>query len=184
MNREFLEALGLEKEAIDKIMGEHGKSVQAVKTKADDAQATVDGLQAQLSQRDKDIDELKSKSGSSEEVQKQLEALQGKYTEETEDLQKQIAKTKLDSAIDLALAKNKARNGKAVRALLETDKLELSDEGVKGLEEQLATVKTDNPYLFEEEEENTNPNFSRNGNPGKKTKDTGAFGAIAEKYKK
>ena len=31
MNREFLESLGLEKEAIDKVMAEHGKAVQAVK---------------------------------------------------------------------------------------------------------------------------------------------------------
>lgn len=31
MNREFLEKLGLEKEAIDQIMKEHGKAVQSVK---------------------------------------------------------------------------------------------------------------------------------------------------------
>ena len=31
MNREFLESLGLEKEAIVKVMAEHGKAVQAVK---------------------------------------------------------------------------------------------------------------------------------------------------------
>jgi len=33
MNREFLEKLGLEKEAIDKVMAEHGKAIQDVKPK-------------------------------------------------------------------------------------------------------------------------------------------------------
>lgn len=33
MNREFLEKLGLEKEVIDKVMAEHGKTIQEVKPK-------------------------------------------------------------------------------------------------------------------------------------------------------
>ena len=33
MNREFLEKLGLEKEVIDKVMAEHGKTIQEIKPK-------------------------------------------------------------------------------------------------------------------------------------------------------
>lgn len=40
MNREFLEKLGLEKEVIDKVMAEHGKTIQSVKpTDYDDIKA-------------------------------------------------------------------------------------------------------------------------------------------------
>lgn len=183
MNREYLESLGLEKETIDKVMTEHGKSVQAFKTKVEETQATIDGLQAQLTQRDADITELKKNTGSNEELKNQLDQLQGKYKEDTEAMQQEIKKTKLNSAIDMAITKNKARNTKAVKALLDAETLELTDEGVKGLDDQLKKVKEDNPFLFDEGEGTKGPTFSKNGNPQGSGKEGNAFQAIADKYK-
>lgn len=56
MNREFLEKLGLEKEVIDSIMKEHGKTIQSIKPEDyDDIKAenktlndTVEGLQKSM----------------------------------------------------------------------------------------------------------------------------------------
>ena len=83
MNREFLEGLGLEKEAIDKVMAEHGKTVNATNVKLVEVESTAKALQEQLNQRDADINDLKQKTGSSEEMQKELLDLQTKYKSET-----------------------------------------------------------------------------------------------------
>ncbi|MVN68859.1 scaffolding protein, partial [Listeria monocytogenes] len=63
MERDFLKELGLEKETIDSIMAEHGKSIQNEKDKVTSAEAERDGLKSQLAQRDDDIEALKTDSG-------------------------------------------------------------------------------------------------------------------------
>lgn len=76
MNRKFLEELGLEKEAIDKIMAEHGKTIQEVKPKdydeiksakeklekqVNDLNGTLTATNEKYANYDKNIDELNGK---------------------------------------------------------------------------------------------------------------------------
>ena len=73
------------------------------------------------------------------------------------------------SAISQALASAKARNAKAVRALLDESKLVLNEDGtLSGLKEQLEAVQKDNGYLFEESDhgEGGKPFFGGNGSKG------------------
>lgn len=124
------------------------------------------------------VEELKSANDTLESLKKDnkdVEALQIKITEHeatVEGLQKELADSRKQAAIDLALTKNKARNTKAVKALLDAKTLELTDEGVKGLDDQLKKVKEDNPFLFDEGEGTKGPTFSKNGNPNGTTKVT------------
>lgn len=166
MNREFLEQAGLEKDQIDAVMAEHGKAIQAEHDKSKEAVAKVTGLEEQLAQRDTDLEELKKNKGSSDDLNTQLQSLQEKYEQDTTDLQSKLSQERLDSAIEMALVKSKAKNNVAVKALLKSDTLELTDEGVTGLEEQLEAVKKENPYLFDSVEQAPDkPTFSRQGNP-------------------
>lgn len=48
MKREFLEGLGLEKDAIDKIMAENGKDIEAGKAKLEEEQRLASGGGARL----------------------------------------------------------------------------------------------------------------------------------------
>lgn len=48
-----------------------------------------------------------------------------------------------------ALKDSKAKNPKAVKALLDLTKLTFNDDSIEGLEEQLATIKQDNDYMFD-----------------------------------
>ena len=53
MKRQFLEELGIEKENVDKIMAEHGKSIKAdneVLTELEEAKTTAETLQHQVHQ--------------------------------------------------------------------------------------------------------------------------------------
>ncbi|AWN07896.1 TPA: phage scaffolding protein [Listeria monocytogenes] len=164
MQREYLKGLGLEDEVINKVMAENGKDITAAKQQLSEVEAERDGLKSQLTQRDKDIDDLKKDSGTSEELKKQIEDLQKKNTDLESNYQSEIAETKKNSAIELALASAKAKNPKAVRALLDNDKLELTDEGLKGLDEQLGALQESDAYLFAQESENVAPKWGINGN--------------------
>lgn len=169
MKREFLEGLkieGLNKETIDKIMAEHGKSVQALNSEKATLKAENEELTRQLGDRDKDIESLKV-SADNDEIKQKYEELQNKYNEDKNNYEKQLAKTKLDSAIDLALINKKAKNNIAVKALLKFDDLKITDDGVVGLEEQLTKVITDNPFLFDSEQTGQKPSFSKEGNPNR-----------------
>ncbi|MGC9338746.1 phage scaffolding protein [Listeria ivanovii] len=165
MQREYLKGLGLEDEVINKVMAENGKDVTAAKQQLSEVEAERDGLKSQLTQRDKDIDDLKKNSGTSEELKKQIEDLQQKNKDLESGYQSEIAETKKNSAIELALASAKARNPKAVKALLDNDKLELTEEGLKGLDEQLKSLQESDSYLFgSESEQSTAPKWGYEGN--------------------
>ncbi|EAG2644300.1 scaffolding protein [Listeria monocytogenes] len=179
MERDFLKELGLEKETIDSIMVEHGKSIQNEKDKVTSAEAERDGLKSQLAQRDDDIEALKTDSGTSKSLKTQLETLQDNYETLKKDSEAKLVETRKGAALDLALANAKARNPKAVKALLDNDKLELTDEGLKGLDEQLGALQESDAYLFAQESEKV-PKFGFSGNP---KAPTGFDGSLKENLK-
>ena len=57
---------------------------------------------------------------------------------------------KIDAAVDKSLLTAKAKNTKAIKALLELADAEVGDDGVvKGLDEQIKKLKESDAYLFE-----------------------------------
>lgn len=72
MKREFLEGLGLEKEAIDKIMTENGIDIEKQKQEALNAQTELKDTQDQLTSANSTIDELKKSTTDNEALQNQI----------------------------------------------------------------------------------------------------------------
>ncbi len=140
MKRDYLEALGLDKETIDKIMSENGKDIEKAKGSLSDITAERDSLKSMLADRDNQLDELKQKSGDAEGLKAEIEKLQADN--------KSI---RINSAVDKALMTARAKNIKAVKALFtDADKFELQEDGtIKGLEEQIKAIQKENDYLFE-----------------------------------
>ncbi len=96
----------------------------------------AEALQAQITQRDADIAELKKAAGSDSEWQ--------------EAMAKQLADTAKNSAVDMAILKAGGRNAKAVKALLDMEKVTLKEDGtLDGLD--LDALKKSDGYLFSEE---------------------------------
>lgn len=157
MNRKFLEEQGLEKDQIDAIMKEHGKVVQSAQTQLEAEKEKAKNLQTQITDRDNDIKELKKSSSSNEELTKQLETWETKYEEDTQALGQRLKDQELQSAIKLDVIQSGAKNAKAVIALLETDKLEIEDGKVKGLDEKITALKESDAYLFDIAEEPKDP---------------------------
>lgn len=110
----------------------------------------AEALQSQITQRDADIAELKKAAGKDTEWREKFTALEDKYKQETEALTKRLADTAKNNAVDMAILKAGGRNAKAVKALLDMEKVTLKEDGtLDGLD--LDALKKSDGYLFSEE---------------------------------
>lgn len=148
MERKFLKDLGLADDVIEKVMAENGKDINELKSAAETSKTTLADLQKQISDRDKQLDTLKKSSGDNEALKKQITDLQEANKTAKTEYDTNLKKLTLGSKIDASLMGAKAKNVKAVRALLDESKISLDGENVLGLKEQLEQVQKDNPYLF------------------------------------
>lgn len=169
MKREQLKELGLSDEQIGSVMALHGATVNELSSNVAAAEQQVNQYKEQLDANQTELDSLKKAAEGNEELTTQLSDLQEKYDQAKADSESKIAEIKKTSAIELALTQAGARNIKAAKALLDSEKLELKDEGIKGLDEQLNTLKESDGYLFEgETTPPPNPNQKKatfQGNP-------------------
>lgn len=177
MTREELKALGLEKEAIDKVMELH-------KVDAEQYKIDLKAKETELATKATKITELtetvtKFDGVDVDKLQKDVKDWENKYNDD-------LASTKKDSAIRLAITKSKARSEKALMALLDTDIIKVNADGsVIGLNEQLENIKKDNDFLFEVEKKNpedVNLGGDHDNNPA--AKETTWEGALEEHYGK
>lgn len=77
MKREFLKDLGLEADVIDKIMAEHGKTIEESKKKL----ADVEDLKSQIEEKDKTIKELSDQIKDGKADAKTIEELKAKVVD-------------------------------------------------------------------------------------------------------
>jgi ABC-type transporter Mla subunit MlaD len=149
MKREFLEGLGLEKEKIDSIMAEHGKTVEGQKTKVTDLTTSLDDVKKQLDQRDKDLKELKRQAEGNADLQKNFDDLEKQYKTDKDTYEAKLKDTQMTSALKLELA-GKVHDADLVAGLIEKNKIELGEDGniKKGLDDQLKTLKESKAFLF------------------------------------
>lgn len=153
MKREELKELGLTDEQIGSIMALHGVTVNELNSRVSTAEQQATQYQEQLEKNQNELNDFKANAKGNEDLTKQLEDLQSKFDEIKTSSEQQIADLKKSSAIDLALTQAGAKNIKAAKALLDSESLELTDEGLKGLDEQLAALKESDGYLFGQSEQ-------------------------------
>lgn len=167
MNKEELIAMGLTEEQAKKVMDSlDGNFV--TKTRFNEVNEENKTLKKSVSDRDKQLEDLKKSSGDNAELKKQIETLQQQNADQKKAHDAEMAQLRLDNAIEAALSGAKAKNGKAVKALLDMEKLTLNGEEIQGLSEQLEAVKNENAYLFED-----SPSLVTGGSGGAIPKDFG-----------
>ena len=157
MKRKFLEDLGLEAEAIEKIMAEAGKDVTSLK-------ARVDDLTEQINVKDTTISEKNNKIAELEKVD--VEAIKiAEYERGKQEGSKEIEVFKKQNALDKALQGYKAKDTSILSKMLDMEKVKFNDkfEIVEGLEEQINPLKESHDYLFENN--NPLPTFTGNIKP-------------------
>lgn len=154
MKRDFLEGLGLDKDTVDKILDENSRDIGREKQKADQAREDLNAARQQLTDRDKDIEDLRKSSGDAENFRKQLEDLQGRYTKETEDYKAQLASRDYADAMNRAItAKGVKFSSKAAEkaylADLKEKHLELKDGELTGFDEWHKAQLEADPTAFQ-----------------------------------
>ncbi len=146
MNKEQLVALGLSEEQADKVVEGFGKMIP--KSRLDEKIAEVNDYKQQLADRDTQLTELQSKAQGNEELQAQIQALQQQNEQAKTEYQQQLQQKEFDFALTEALRDAKAKNPKAVKALLDTSTVKFVDGKLIGLDEQLTALKKSDDYLF------------------------------------
>ena len=151
MKREDLEKLGItDKEQLDNIMALHGQDIESHKTKVTTAQEEVKTVKDQLKEAAKQIEDFKGMDV--EGIKKASDDWKTKFENAQKDAETKMNQLKFEHALDGALSGAKAKNQKAVKALLNTEGLKLLEDGsILGLKEQLEKIKSENDYLFEGE---------------------------------
>lgn len=102
--------------------------------------------------RDKQLETLKANTGDTEALKQQIAMLQADNATAAKTHEAEIKRLKIDTAVDLALSAAKAKNTKAVKALLELDNAELAEDGtVKGLGDQIKKLveSPESGFMFE-----------------------------------
>lgn len=145
MKREFLTELGLEKEAIDKIMAEYGKDINAEKEKLTALEKEKNALTENLQAANATIDGFKAKDLDVEKVQKLATEWQKKYEAAEQAREQQERNTVLMQALD----KTNTLDADLLKSCIDMDALVYKDGKYIGLDEQLESIKENKPYLFE-----------------------------------
>jgi hypothetical protein len=174
--KELLKKAGIEEGKLDGVIADINKELPKhfiPKDKYNEVAEAKKKLEADLQARDTQLEELKKAAGTSEELKAQIEQLQAENQKAAEEWQAKMAQMQLNFAIEKALAAAKAKNAKAVKALLDMEKVKLDGEQLLGLEDQLKAIQQSDPYLFGESGKvgsGTNPPGAGTGeaNPWKK----------------
>ncbi|WP_203334352.1 phage scaffolding protein [Planococcus beigongshangi] len=191
MNREFLKGLGLDDAAIDKVMAEHGKTLNETKEKADKAdslESQIADYKQQLADRDTQLQELGEKAKGNEDLTAQIDDLKQQNEATKSDYEQKLQQQAFDHKLENTLSGAKVKNSKALKALLDMDTIKLDGDTLKGLDDQLKNLKESDAYLFEPEKEadpdQNTPSFVNPGNPqgGSSSAETDPFAAKVAKY--
>lgn len=151
MKRDFLKSLGIEdKEIIDKILDENSADIGRAKGELETYKSKVTTLEADIKAKDSEIETLSKTKGDVEELNNKIAQLESEKNELTTKLGTETTALKRTHAIENGVRDAKAKNVKAVMALLDIDKITYEDGEVKGLSEQLDGLKTneDTSFLF------------------------------------
>lgn len=153
MNKKDLTDLSIAEDVAEKVIILHGKDIESHKTKLSAMQTELDAAKGQLTEASTTIEGFKKLDVDA--IKAAADDYKAKFEQAQADNTKQLAGLRFDHALESALATAKAKNPKAVQALLnrETLKFNDADGSIVGLSEQLETIKKDNDYLFSDGKE-------------------------------
>ena len=167
MKTDFLKNLGItEQSIIDQIMAENGRDVNAVRDEMATYKSQVTDLKNQLSAKDNEITTLKAKADSVDGLNEQITQLTADKAQLTSDLNTKVSALQKSYAIESGVRDAKAKNVKAVMALLDMEKITFADGTLTGLTEQLENLQKgeDTNFLFNDQNHNA-PSGTNVNNP-------------------
>lgn len=152
MERKFLEELGLQKDAVDKILDRHSADIGRHMKAIGALELERDGLKKQLG-----------------EANSKLEGFDPDWKRKAEAAEKELRAKRFDFALEKGLSASGARNPKALAGLIDVSRLSLGEGGdLIGLDAQIDALKKgeDTAFLFQQAQTSTGLSHERGGDPG------------------
>lgn len=116
-------------------------------------------LKRQLKERDTQLEELKKVDADG--LKQKIQDLQSENETTKNEYEEKLQNQAFDHVLSNALTGAKVKNAKAVKALLDTEKIKLDGDKLLNLDDQLEALKESDAYLFEEEQqEEQKPSFT------------------------
>ena len=151
MKSDFLRELGItDQNVINAIMAENGKDVNAVKGNMAELETKVNELTSQITERDTQLTTLKESVKDNEKLTAKITELENANTESKTTYENKIAEIQKSHAIESGVRDAKAKNVKAVMALLDMEKISYKDGKLDGLSSQIESLTKgeDTSFLF------------------------------------
>lgn len=148
--KELLEKLAKGESTVDDVLKaiDETDKEKVPRSRLNDKIEEVKELQQQLKERDSQLEDLGKKAKDNEELVSEINKLKEENKQTAKELQEKLEKQAFDFNLEKALASAKAKNPKAVKALLNTEAIKLDGDKLLGLEEQLKALQESDSYLF------------------------------------
>jgi DNA repair exonuclease SbcCD ATPase subunit len=152
--KELLEKLANGESTVDDVLKaiDEADKDKVPRSRLNDKIEDIKDLQKQLSDRDKQLKDLSKKAEGNEDLQEQIKKLQEDNKKVKEDYENRLAEKTFDFSLEKALSDAKAKNPRAVKALLNREAIKLDGDKLLGLEEQLKALQESDGYLFGDNE--------------------------------
>ena len=169
MTRDEIKAIlpNISKDELDKIMAINGSDIEKAKGDTTALNTQITNLTNQISDRDNQLKDLKAKSADNESLTQKIEELETANATAKSNYEKIVADMKRDHAVNNGIRDAKAKNVKAVRALLDMDKIKMDGDTVIGLKDQLDALAQSDVYLFDVEDTTNKGGMKGGFEPGK-----------------
>lgn len=149
MKTEFLKGLGITEQAtIDAIMAENGKDINSAKGNTTALETKVSELESEITKRDEQLKTLKDSSKDNEKLTAKITELEDANKASKTAYEDKIAEILKSHAVESAIRDAKAKNVKAVMALIDMTKVTHNEGKLDGLQTQLDSLTKDESTSF------------------------------------
>lgn len=151
MKRKELEDLGLNEEQIEATIKLNGLAVEKYKSQATEFEEKYNQASAEVENRAKEIEALKSNVQLSEEDKAKFDKLTNDFNEYKEQAEAREHKIKYDNALEVAILGTNTIDKVGFKAHLDLEKIKLEDGKLVGFDEQYELIKENQSHYFLEE---------------------------------
>ena len=150
--KELLKKMGVADTEVEKIDAEVVKELPkhfVTKTQYNEVADAKKKAEKEVSDRDKQLEDLKKSTGDAESLKAQIDKLQGENKTAKEQYEADLKELRLGNALKLALS-GRVHDADLVSGLIDKSKIELGEDGsVKaGLDDQIKALQTSKAFLF------------------------------------
>lgn len=154
MTKEELKALGLTDDQADKVI--KGYEGYVPKARFDEVNEAKKQAEKNVSERDKQLEDLKKEKGDADALKSKISELQKQNDDAKKEYDQKIAELQMDAAIKSAITN--AQDIELVAKCIDRSKLVMGADGkVSGLTEQVDALKKDKAFLFKTDQQQYNP---------------------------